>query len=186
MAGSAVWLGLAQTQGFRDSYWICPTVSSQIWACEILLKWNVLDIKILLTSLAFLPCITHWVKENDFCAQEIFPYYWYFNCYFSSKLFIYSNVLYIVRKLMMCWLILCLEHSILIISNMLRFARTRWDNFDSFTWTLVLRQAQALSQGRDWILKLIGRLPLYWHHHIEVIKMGGIDRKKEKDNGKII
>ena len=43
-----------------------------------------------------------------------------------------------VRKLVMWGLILCLKHSISIISHMLRFAMTRWDNFDSYTWTLVL------------------------------------------------
>ena len=40
-------------QGFRYSYQSCPTVSSQIWACDIILKWNVLDIKFIPTSLAF-------------------------------------------------------------------------------------------------------------------------------------
>ena len=43
-----------------------------------------------------------------------------------------------VRKLLTWVLVLCLEHSILIISHRLRFARTRWDNFDSYTWTLDL------------------------------------------------
>ena len=45
---------------------------------------------------------------------------------------------YMVRKIVMGGLILCLEHSILIISHILRFAMTRWDNFDSYTWNLVL------------------------------------------------
>ena len=40
-------------QGFRYSYRRSPTLSSQIWACEILLKFNILDITLILTSLAF-------------------------------------------------------------------------------------------------------------------------------------
>ena len=38
---------------FRYSYRSCPTVSPQIWAFEIVLKWNVLDINFILTSWAF-------------------------------------------------------------------------------------------------------------------------------------
>ena len=39
----------------------------------------------------------------------------------------------------MTWgLILCLAHSIIIISQRLRFTMTRWDNFDRYTWILVL------------------------------------------------
>ena len=39
----------------------------------------------------------------------------------------------------MIWgLISCLEHSISIISHRLRFAITRWDNFDRYTWTLII------------------------------------------------
>ena len=40
-------------RGFRYSYRSCPTVSPQFWAFEIVLKWNVLDIILILTSLAF-------------------------------------------------------------------------------------------------------------------------------------
>ena len=45
-----------------------------------------------------------------------------------------------VRKLVMWGLVLCVKHSILIISHKhrLRFARTSWDNFESYTWTLVI------------------------------------------------
>ena len=54
-----------------------------------------------------------------------------------------------VRKLVMWGLILCLEHSILIISHMLKFAMTRWDNFDSYTWTLVLRAGAFALAGMN-------------------------------------
>ena len=58
--------------------------------------------------------------------------------------FAQCNVLYMVRKLMMWGLISCLEHFISMISQRLRFAMTRWDNFDSYTWTLVLCKYNSL------------------------------------------
>ena len=39
--------------GFWYIYQSCPTASSEIWACEISLIWNVLEIKLILKSLAF-------------------------------------------------------------------------------------------------------------------------------------
>ena len=50
-----------------------------------------------------------------------------------------------VRKLVMWELMLCLEHSILIIAPMLRFEMTRWDNFDSYNWTLVIGNSIMLN-----------------------------------------
>ena len=64
--------------------------------------------------------------------------FWCFNCYFSSKPFLWHSVLYMIRYRMIWGLILCLEHSISIISQRLWITVTRWDNFDSYTWTLVL------------------------------------------------
>ena len=47
------------------------------------------------------------------------------------------NVLYMARKLMIWGLIQCVEYSISIISHRLRIAMTQWNNFNSYTWTLV-------------------------------------------------
>ena len=84
-----------------------------------------------------------------FFVQDILPIlgcFWCFGCYFSWKPFFWPNVLYMVRKLLMWGLIWCIEHSISIISQRLWIAVTRWDNFDSCNWTLVLRQFQYDSQ----------------------------------------
>ena len=39
----------------------CPRNSQPV----ILFKWNVLNMKLILISLAFQPCIKHWAKEMD-------------------------------------------------------------------------------------------------------------------------
>ena len=76
-----------------------------------------------------------------FFVQDILPIlgcFWCFGCYFSWKPFFWPNVLYMFRKLLMWGLIWCIEHSISIISQRLWIPVTRWDNFDSYTQTLII------------------------------------------------
>ena len=82
-------------------------------------------------------------------------------------------VKYVVRKLILGGLIWCLEHSISIISHRLRFAMTRFYNFVSYTWTLVLMKSMivitdtwysmfgAISQ--HYIYGLITTLNMFWN-----------------------
>ena len=109
-------------------------------------------------------CISYahiWRRKNNnklsklnygFFAQDNLPNlccFWCFNCYFSSKQFLWPNVLYMVRKRMVWGLTLCIEHSISILSQRPRIAMTQWDNFDSYTWTLVTWNSKT-AFNRGW------------------------------------